>query len=346
MTMTVARPHPARRRIRLADGAARLRLMAITGIATVLITRAYLAATGYPKVGGGTIHIGHVLWGGLLMIAALTVALVWDGKRARNWTALLGGVGVGLFVDEVGKYLTTTNDYFYRPAAAIIYLVFAALLVVASVLGRDTVGGAANIAGTADIADIADPADRLAAAAQTVSTGLISGLTPGERDATLRLLDGCPEADREAITHLLSLAPAREPGRLARLGTRIGRLAERAAHLRFAEAVVFGLQVMSHLVVAIVFTAEALSGDRTTDVGASAFTRTVAAVLMLIATWLLVKARRVAAYRLARASVLLDLLVTEIFNFHDSQFGAIAELPWLVVALVFLTIRQPGDGES
>ncbi|MFL6116913.1 MAG: hypothetical protein ACJ786_37015 [Catenulispora sp.] len=86
MTMTAAPPRPARRRIRLADGAARLRLMTLAGIATVLITRAYLAATGYPKVGSGTIHIGHVLWGGLLMIAALTVALVWVGKRARNWT--------------------------------------------------------------------------------------------------------------------------------------------------------------------------------------------------------------------------------------------------------------------
>ena len=337
MTATAAPPRLSRRRIRLADGAARLRLMAITGIATVLITRAYLAATGYPKVGGGTIHIGHVLWGGLLMIAALTVALIRVGNRARNWTALLGGVGIGLFVDEVGKYLTTTNDYFYRPAAALIYLLFAALLVAASLLGRDT-------------ADPADPADRLAAAAQAASSGLVSGLTPDERERAVRLLDGCPEPDRDAVQHLLTLAPVRAPSRLVRLDARIRRLAGRAANLPGAEAVVFTINVLSHSIVAFLFTLQAATGvPHSANAGAvtvSAVTRGVSAVLVLAAAGLLLRSRRVAAYRLARAAILIDLLVTEIFNFTDSQFGALAELPWLLVSFAFLTIRLPDAEQS
>jgi len=55
MTATAAPAHHVRRRLRLAGGAGRLRLMALAGIATVLITRAYLAATGYPRIGGGGI---------------------------------------------------------------------------------------------------------------------------------------------------------------------------------------------------------------------------------------------------------------------------------------------------
>jgi len=47
----------------LRSGSARANLLALvgSGVATVLVTRGYLAATGYPKIGGGGLHIAHVL---------------------------------------------------------------------------------------------------------------------------------------------------------------------------------------------------------------------------------------------------------------------------------------------
>lgn len=340
MTSAVAPPtrFRLRRFARLGDGAARMRVLTVTGIATVLLTRAYLAATGYPQVGNGTLHIGHVVWGGLLMIVALTIALVWVGGPARNATALVGGVGVGLFVDEVGKYLTRTDDYFYRPAAAIIYLVFAALLVTASLLDGD---GSTRAAGAGE---------RLAEATQIVADGLIGGLTERERDRVTTLLDtcaqDCAQEEREAVRRLLGAVAVRDPGRVARVGSAIRRRAKRLADLPGADAVVFAVLVLSHVSVAIVFAAQALTGKPGTSdavaISVSALTRSVSALLILVAVCVRLRSRP-AAYRLCRSAILVDLLITEAFNFNDSQFGALGELPYLLLAYAYFGHRLHAD---
>jgi hypothetical protein len=88
---------------------------------TVAGVRWYLDLAGYPTIGGGGLHVAHVLWGGLALFIAALLPLLYVGRRALLISALLAGVGVGLFIDEVGKFLTTSNDYFFAPAAPIIY---------------------------------------------------------------------------------------------------------------------------------------------------------------------------------------------------------------------------------
>src|SRR3990172_10084912 len=95
---------------------------------SVGLTRLFLTLTGYPQIGGGEIHIAHVLWGGLLLFAAAIAPLVLANRWIFSLSAILAGAGVGLFIDEVGKFITTRNDYFYPAAAPIVYVLF--LLVV------------------------------------------------------------------------------------------------------------------------------------------------------------------------------------------------------------------------
>lgn len=95
---------------------------------SVTLTRIFLELTGYPQLGGGELHIAHVLWGGLLLFVASMFPLVAANRWAFTVSAVLSGMGVGLFIDEVGKFITSSNDYFYPLAAPIIYAFF--LLVV------------------------------------------------------------------------------------------------------------------------------------------------------------------------------------------------------------------------
>ncbi len=99
-------------------------LSLISFAASVIVTRTFLAMTGYPQIGNGTLHIAHVLWGGLLLFIASLLPLIFANRWVLNLSAILSGVGVGLFIDEVGKFITQTNDYFYPPAAPIIYAFF------------------------------------------------------------------------------------------------------------------------------------------------------------------------------------------------------------------------------
>jgi len=89
--------------------------------ATVIGVRLFLQLTGYPQLGGGMLHIAHLLWGGLALFVAVLLVLIWDNPGAMSSAAVLSGVGIGLFIDEVGKFITRGNDYFYPPAAPIIY---------------------------------------------------------------------------------------------------------------------------------------------------------------------------------------------------------------------------------
>jgi hypothetical protein len=91
---------------------------------SVALTRLFLELTGYPQLGGGSLHIAHVLWGGLLLFASSLLMLALANRWVYRLAAMLSGVGVGLFIDELGKFITANNDYFYPSAAPIIYAVF------------------------------------------------------------------------------------------------------------------------------------------------------------------------------------------------------------------------------
>lgn len=113
--------------IRNTDAGDLLENILVSSIATILVTRFFLFLTDYPMLGVEGIHIAHMLWGGLLMLFSIIILLSFLGKRLRILGSLIGGVGFGLFIDELGKFITSDNNYFYEPTAALLYLIFLGL---------------------------------------------------------------------------------------------------------------------------------------------------------------------------------------------------------------------------
>src|SRR5256712_2074546 len=113
--------------IRNLDAGKLLESFLVSAVAAFLGVRFFLGVTGYPRLGGGGLHIAHMLWGGTLMVAAVLLLLSYLGQRIRRAAAVVAGLGFGLFIDELGKSITSDNNYFYRPAIALIYVVFVLL---------------------------------------------------------------------------------------------------------------------------------------------------------------------------------------------------------------------------
>ncbi|HEX2774894.1 MAG TPA: hypothetical protein VHN18_21060 [Micromonosporaceae bacterium] len=303
---------------RVLEAPSYLQAFVLSGVVTVLVTRAFLQAADYPQLGGGGLHIAHVLWGGLLMTAGLGVALVFLGSAARILGAILGGIGFGLFIDEVGKFVTAGTDYFYAPAAGIIYSAFALLVVIIQAIrGRTRLSGP----------------ERTANALYTVVGGLTTGLTARRRAAVIRLVRGCGPDVEEAVARLLDAVPRREPS-----GTRFWQpwlIRARRAVIwvtthRWVVSLVVLYLVGEPFVVVLRVMEEAITGQlpdqrewrAVLGVSVSAL---ITAVLSIRGASLLPR-DRARAFRLFKLALLVDLLFGQIFSFTVNQFGALSAL--------------------
>ena len=185
----------------------------LIAIATILITRLYLELTGYPQIGGGNLHIAHALWGGALMMVALLVGWMTLGFGSRVLAVVLGGIGFGLFLDEVGKFVTKDNDYFYGPAAEIMYILVVVILVGARII-RDIRPLSAN--------------ECLASATAIAAEGVARGLADHHREVGLRLVESArvDGADSAEVAHVQALlqSAGHAPDRLYRLQRLVPKL--------------------------------------------------------------------------------------------------------------------------
>ena len=71
-----------------------LQLNLLSFAASVSLTRFLLWITGYPQLGNETLHIAHVLYGGILLYVSSLLSLIYANRWAYTWSSLLSGVGV------------------------------------------------------------------------------------------------------------------------------------------------------------------------------------------------------------------------------------------------------------
>ena len=299
----------------------------VSAVATVLGIRILLEATGYPQLGGNGLHVAHVLWGGLGMLVAIVLLLLFLSSSTRRAAAILGGAGFGAFIDELGKFVTSDNNYFFKPTAALVYVVFVLLfLVTREVLRFRALSPRENLVNAVELTE------RLA----------MGNLTDEDRDRALVLLAAADERD-PLVGVLRDRFQATAPRPL--LASRVDRFAV-AVRRRYAAiaassafhrliAAIFILRAIGFLL-SVAAAAAVIGGsllgfgearaalDEATD--GSTLTSWIQLFAGVIAGVFIVRGvvalrgSRTAAYRAFEIAILVELLLAQPFAFLESGF--------------------------
>ena len=309
--------------VRNSDAPELMELFLVAGIASVLAIRGILAATGYPQLGGDGLHIAHMLWGGLFMTVALLLLFAALGRVAQRIAAILGGVGFGAFIDELGKFITSDNNYFYEPTIGLIYIIFIAIFLVLEAFRRQTPG----------------PTEALANAFNQLELAAGRPLDAETKRTTLDLLAKSDKADplvRGLTTFVQSVEPQPVPdmGFYFRVRDFAVSLYSRVVLSRWFSPILVAFfmlaAVLQMAIVLFIALAGFLAGTvdevdalqlSFTDI-ATLCSVAVSGVLTLIGIFQL-KRSRLAAYHWFLRNVLVSIFVTQIFTFLESELSAL-----------------------
>ena len=315
--------------VRNGDVESLLESFLVSAAVAFLGIRAYLALTNYPQVGGHGFHIAHMLWGGLLMLVGLVLLLAFLGGRIRAAAAVLGGLGFGTFIDELGKFITSDDNYFFQPTIAIIYAIFIILYLVFRAIDSRGVGS---------------PRATLAQALDATTTAALSSFAADDRSRALRLLANTSPTDpvaRSLQRGVSQVKPHAAPAPMAAIRF-IGWLRERygdLVHLRWSTLIVVALMGalavtgLASVVMEIVRDPAFTRSDPSLSLGDAIKTVAGLATDVLVVIGLIrLRRSRLTSFEWFKRAVFVSLFLVQFFSFYESGLSA----AWGLLLSLFL----------
>ncbi|MDQ6743866.1 MAG: hypothetical protein M3Z97_13300 [Candidatus Dormibacteraeota bacterium] len=308
-----------------------LELFMVMAVLAVLAIRFLLSLSGYPQLGGAGLHIAHLLWGGLLMMVAIVLMLLYLGQRVMRLAAIVGGLGFGVFLDELGKFITSDNNYFYKPTIALIYLVFIALFGVLRVVQRQRHWSDETY---------------LVNALVMVQEAALHDLDTVEHRRATALLERAREAPDNMsapLAAMLAALPATTRRKTSAAG-RMLRLARRRAHRALSSrwlprlvSVVFCLRGVAFLLtIGLLVVGYVISDTKPAPMELIAFVAAFISNVMGIVGIVRLVRSRLSAFLWFKRSVIVSIFLADVFAFYEQQLAALSSLTVDVVLLVLL----------
>ncbi len=306
----------------------RLQSFLVSAIVSVLFLRLALGLLHYPQLGGARLHVAHMLWGGFFMLAAIVALLSFVAKEIQQLAAVVGGIGFGTFIDEVGKFVTRDNDYFYRPAVAMIYVIF--IMVYLAIRAIQTVRSYSE-------------REYLVNALVQMEDVARRDLDEHEAERLRVLLDRSdPEHPlvqvlRSSLSQA-SLVPLRAPSFFQRAASWIAARYRRLASSPRFPVLVMGVFI-ADLLMKMIATARMGSPSLVEWLRVGSWVLSAFFVARGVFLW---GRSRLEAFRSFEVSVLVAIFITHVFSFYKDQLAALAGLSVSILLLISVRymIRQ------
>lgn len=327
-----------------------LEIFLVTAVCSVLGIRFFLALTGYPSFSPGNLHIAHVLLGGVLMMIALVINLSYINKSANYLVAVIGGLGFGAFIDELGKFITGDNNYFYQPTVALIYIVFILLYL-----------------GIRALIHKPEPTDqeRLINVLELAKEAVLEDLDHLERRKGLALLkESSPDNPMTQalldLFHSTDSVPMSRPGIYTRIKYRSRRYYRRLMKKRWFTKAVMAFFILQSIITLgfgflLIYVRLYVEGDLNsifTNLSffdlASLATASLSSIMVIFAV-IRMKKSRLEAYRIFKNAILVQIFIVQVIRFYQSEFSALLGLAGnigILLVLNYMIIQETNASQG
>lgn len=308
----------------------------VSAILAILGLRIWLEFVNYFIVGVGNIHIAHMLWGGALMVLAITIIITFLGKSSKKLAAIMGGLGFGTFIDELGKFITADNNYFYQPTFSIIYIIFVILYLLSRSIKQNQ-----NFS----------KREYLANSVEYLEEAITSDLDVEEKQAAIKLLLKADQNNpiTKALIKLcreLETIPLEKPNILARLKMVFSKyyfwLVERRWFWKFINIFFIAQFILNIFFIVVSISKMVRIWDFSMAQTLNIIANMIAGVFILLGV-MLMRHSRLLAYQKFKESILISIFFVQVFTFYNEQlrafFGLIANI-LILAALNYMIVQE------
>lgn len=310
-----------------------LEIFLVSAVSTILLIRLSLEATGYPQLGNDKLHIAHMLWGGLGMLVAALLRLMLMGKWVEYASAFIGGAGFGAFIDEIGKFVTKDNNYFFAPSFSLMYVIFV-LVYIAAHWALTSRGYSQTEYQMNAVNFLQEYRNGFLHEDQKQEIRYLLGRSRPEDPLTIKLGE---------FIEAVATEPPTGPGYYQRLKMAMRALYYRVIKTRYFAPLlniffIIELVIGVGYIVSSVIYPQGLTGeprDPTFSEISLLISSSISSVFTLLGV-LLLRRSRLSAYKMFERAMLVNILLSQIFLFTIDQLGAVTGLVFSLLVLASL----------